>query len=449
MPDCKVIIIGGDAAGMSAASKIRRVHKNWKITVYERSPHTSYSACGMPYFISGKVDSSEKLIARDPKTFAEEYDIQAKVFHEVIQIDPGKQKVLVKNLKTNKSQWDTYDKLLIATGANPHKPDLPEVDSKGVFCLSTLQSGIDVFEFIEKNKPQKASIIGGGYLGVEMAEALLELDMEVTLFDRNEYIMKTLDTDMSEDICSKMTEAGVRLKLDENLTTIEADSDGYVNKIKTDKSSYATDLVILGMGVSPNSQLAQLSGIKLCDTAAIQINSKMETSHPNIWAAGDCASSYHLLKEVHQFIALGTIANKHGLVAGSNMAGEEMEFRGVLGTAITKFQDLEIARTGLSEREAKEADIPYETATIKSSNFAGYYPDSGDIKVKLIIDKKSRHIIGGQIIGNKGSGKRIDVIASAIMGKMTAFDLAMMDLAYVPPLSTVWDPVQIAARRLI
>lgn len=449
MPDCKVIIIGGDAAGMSAASKIRRVHKNWKITVYERSPHTSYSACGMPYLISGKVDTSEKLVARDPKTFAEEYDIQAKVFHEVIQIDPGKQKVLVKNLKTNKSKWATYDKLLIATGANPHKPDLPEVNSKGVFCLSTLQSGIDVFEFIEKNKPQKASIIGGGYLGVEMAEALLELDMEVTLFDRKEYIMKTLDTDMSEDICSKMTEAGVRLKLDENLTAIEADSDGYVNKIKTDKNSYATDLVILGMGVSPNSQLAQLAGIKLCDTAAIQINSKMETSHPNIWAAGDCASSYHLLKEVHQFIALGTIANKHGLVAGSNMAGEEMEFQGVLGTAITKFQDLEIARTGLSEREAKEADIPYETAAIKSSNFAGYYPDSGDIKVKLLIDKKSRIIIGGQIIGNKGSGKRIDVIASAIMGKLTAFDLAMMDLAYVPPLSTVWDPVQVAARRLI
>lgn len=449
MSSTKIIVIGGDAAGMSAASKIRRAHEDWEIKVYEKSPHTSYSACGMPYYIAGKVYPNEKLVARSPETFRDKHNIKAHILHEVIQIDPAQQKVLVKNLETDESFWDSYDKLLIATGASPKKPALPAVDSSGIFCLSTLQSGINTFNYIKKNSPKKAVVVGGGYLGVEMAEALLELGMDVTVFDRNSYIMKTLDQDMSEDICSTMTKSGITLYLGENLTAFEADDKGKVKCVCTDKRRIETELVILGIGVTPNSELAKLAGIKLCDTAAIQVNKKMETSAPNIWAAGDCASSFHILKRKHQFIALGTIANKHGLVAGSNMAGDTVEFPGVIGTAITKFTDLEISRTGLSEREAKALDIPYESATIKSSNFAGYYPESGEIKVRLLVRKESREIIGGQIIGNRGSAKRIDSIAACIMGKQTAFDLAMMDLAYVPPLSTVWDPIQIAARRLM
>ncbi|TVP52848.1 MAG: CoA-disulfide reductase [Mongoliibacter sp.] len=449
MSSTKIIVIGGDAAGMSAASKIRRSHENWEITVYEKSPHTSYSACGMPYYIGGLVSSSKELVARSPETFREKYNIEAKPLHEVIQIDPKKQKVLVKDLKSETSFWDNYDKLLIATGASPNKPPLPFIDSKGIFCLSTLQSGINTWEFINKHKPQKAVIVGGGYIGVEMAEALLERGMDVTLIDRNPYIMKTLDSDMSEDICSALTKAGVKLHLDENLTAFESGDDGKVKKVITDKNQFEAGLVILGMGVSPNSGIAKEAGIKLCDTAAIMVDKKMQTSIENIWAAGDCASSYHQLREKHLFVALGTIANKHGLVAGSNMSGEEMKFPGVIGTAITKFQDLEISRTGLTEREAKAFDIPYETATIKSSNFASYYPGSGDIKVKLLVRTESREILGAQILGNKGSAKRIDTIAACIMGKLTAYELAMMDLAYVPPLSNVWDPIQIAARRLI
>lgn len=445
----KIIVIGGDAAGMSAASKIRRTHKNWEITVFEKSPHTSYSACGMPYLIAGQVDRPEKLIARKPETFIEDYNIQAKTLHEVIQIDSDKQKVLVKDLEKDEAFWGSYDKLLIATGASPNKPAIPKIDTQGVFCLSTLQSGIEVWQYMEKHKPKKAVIVGGGYIGVEMAEALLEKGLEVTLIDRSAYIMKTLDRDMSEEICQSMRKAGVHLLLEESLTAIETDENQQLIAVKTDKEQITTDLVILGMGVKPNTKIAEEAGIKLFDTGAILVNEKMETSIHNIWAAGDCASSYHLLKEKPMFIALGTVANKHGLVAGSNMAGEKSIFPGVLGTAITRFQELEIARTGLTEMEAKSMGLEYKVATINASNYAGYYPGAGKIKVKLLARKDNLQIIGAQIVGKKGSGKRIDTIVAAISAKQTAQDLVMMDLAYAPPFSNVWDPVQIAARQLL
>ena len=445
----KIIVIGGDAAGMSAASKIRRSQPEWEITVFERSPHTSYSACGMPYFIAGQVDKPEKLVARSPETFINDYNIQAKTLHEVIQIDPDNQKVLVKNLVHKEAFWQSYDRLLIATGASPNKPDLPHIDTKGVFCLSTLQSGIEVWKYMDHYKPSKTVIVGGGYVGVEMAEALLEKGLEVTLIDRSEYIMKTLDQDMSKEICQRMEKAGVHLLLKESLTAIEINDMGKLQAVKTDKSQITTDMVILGMGVQPNSKIAKEAGIKLCDTGAILVNERMETSRRNIWAAGDCATSYHLIKKKPIFIALGTIANKHGLVAGSNIAGESIKFPGVLGTAITKFNDLEISRTGLSEREAKTMGIDYKIADIRTTNFAQYYPKAEKMRVKLMANKESGEIIGAQIIGGKGAAKRIDTIAAAITAKMSAYDLAMMDLSYAPPFSNVWDPVQIAARQLL
>lgn len=445
----KIVVIGGDAAGMSAASKIRRTYKNWEITVFEKSPHTSYSACGMPYLIAGEVDKPEKLIARSPETFIQDYNIQAKTLHEVIQIDPSKQKILVKNLEKEEAFWESYDKLLIATGASPNKPTIPKINTQGVFCLSTLQSGIEVWQFMETHQPKKAVIVGGGYIGVEMAEALLEKGLEITVIDRSTYIMKTLDQDMSEEICQSMRKAGIQLLLEERLTAIETDENNQLQAVKTEKRHIPADLVILGLGVKPNTIIAEEAGIKLCDTGAILVNEKMETSISNIWAAGDCASSYHILKEKPMFIALGTIANKHGLIAGSNMAGENITFPGVLGTAITRFNELEIARTGLSEMEAKSMGLAYKATTIHSSNYAGYYPGAGKIKVKLLARKDNLQIIGAQIVGEQGAAKRIDTIVAAISAKQTTYGLAMMDLAYAPPFSNVWDPVQIAARQLL
>jgi len=445
----KLVVIGGDAAGMSAASKVRREKPGWEIVVFEKSPHTSYAACGIPYYIADQVKQSESLIARTPETFIKDYQIQAKVNHEVLQIDPENRRILVKNLKSEATFWETYDELLIATGAAPILPDLPGIDATGVFSLSTLQSGIEARAYIDLNIPKKAVIVGGGYIGVEMAEALLDRDMHVTLVDRSSQLMRTLDPDMAILLADYMAENGIMLYMDESLTKIPTDGKGKVRQVETNKRKLEADVVIIGIGITPRSDLAKTAGLKLGDSGAILVNRHMRTSVNHIWAAGDCATSYHILREEETFRALGTIANKQGLVAGSNICGEKIEFPGIVGTAITKFLDMEIARTGLSESEAKEMNLEYDTSAIKSSNVASYYPGSAPIHVKLLARKDNKRIIGGQIVGFKGSAKRIDTIAAAIMGKLTTFDLAFMDLSYAPPFSGVWDPVQIAARRLL
>ena len=445
----KLVVIGGDAAGMSAASKVRREKPSWEIVVFERSPHTSYAACGIPYYIADHVKTSESLIARTPETFIQEYNIQAKVNHEVLQIDPKKSSILVRNLLNGVEFWEIYDELLIATGAAPIRPDLQKTDAEGVFSMSTLQSGIKARTYIDEHRPKKAVIVGGGYVGIEMAEALLDRQIEVTLIDRSSHLMRTLDPDMAKILTDYMREKGVKLFLDESLTSIYTDEYNNVKQVETDKRKLDAEVVIIGIGITPRSDLAKDAGIKLGDAGAILVNRQMQTSIKHIWAAGDCATSYHILKDKEAFRALGTIANKQGLFAGSNISGKEMEFPGVLGTAITKFMELEISRTGLSESEAKSMNLDYVATTIKSSNFASYYPGSAPIHVKLLARKDNKRIIGCQIVGFEGSAKRIDTIAAAIMGRLTTFDLAFMDLSYAPPFSGVWDAVQIAARRLL
>ncbi|MCC5938974.1 MAG: FAD-dependent oxidoreductase [Lunatimonas sp.] len=445
----KLVVIGGDAAGMSAASKVRRSQPDWEIVVYERSPHTSYSACGIPYFIGDIVEDESSLIARTPETFLEKHQIKALIRHEVAKIDPENKRVKVKDLSTHRISWETYDYLLIATGASPIHPDLPGIQAQGVFSLSTLQSGILAKNYVKTYQPKHAVIVGGGYIGLEMAEALLERDMSVSLIDRNEQVMGTLDKDMATRVSDYLQDQGVQLYLEESLIAIHTDTDQKVRMVETDKRTLDADLVILGIGVKPNAELAADAGIQLCDSGAIAVNGRMETSQKDIWAAGDCASSRHLLKNKDIFISLGTVANKHGLVAGTVIAGGDASFPGVFGTAITKFKAMEIARTGLSETEAAALAIPYQKATIESSTIARYFPGSGKIAVKLICRADSGLLLGAQIIGSQGAAKRIDTVVAAIQGNLTAQDLVYLDLAYAPPFSGIWDPIQIAARQLV
>lgn len=444
----KLVVIGGDAAGMTAASKVRREQPEREIIVFERGNHTSYSACGMPYYIGGQVESEEDLIARKPEVFRQKQNIDVRIRHEVLDIDTENKRVKVKNLDEEKESWESWDDLLIATGASPIVPKMDNIHASGVFALSTLQSGIDVFNFIEENKPAKAVIVGGGYIGVEMAEAFLDRSLDVTLIDMAPQLMATLDKDIAVLILEYMIEHQVKVFLEEKLVKFEMNTDGSVKSVITDKQNIPADIVILGMGVKPNSELASRAGIILGAKDAIQVNKRLETSVPNIWAAGDCAESFHLITQKQVHIALGTVANKHGLVAGIKISGGSAEFPGVLGTAITKFQELEISRTGLSEKEAKDLGVDYETETITSVSPAGYYPGSEKISVKLVINKQSQRILGGQIVGFKGAAKRIDTVATAITAGFTVQQLMDLDLAYAPPFSTVWDPVQIAARRL-
>ena len=444
----KLVVIGGDAAGMSAASKVRRAQPDREIVVFERGNHTSYAACGMPYFIAGQVSESDQLIARKPEVFREKQNIDVRIRHEVINIDVDSKKVEVRNITEDSTFWESYDELLIATGASPIRPDFEGIDSDGIFGLSTLQTGIDVFDYIEKHSPKKAVIVGGGYIGIEMAESLLDLDMEVTLFDMAPQVMTTMDKDMADLIAEYMRESGVNLYLNEKLDSFEA-KNGSVTSVLTDQREVEAELVILGMGVKPNAVLTDGTPIETGVKGAIKVDKKLQTSVPGVWAAGDCAESYHLINKEKTWIALGTVANKHGLVAGINLSGGDLEFPGVCGTAITKFKDLEISRTGLSEKEMEESDIKYKTAMIESRTRSGYYPGSDKITVKLIAEEKNGKVLGGQIVGFAGSAKRIDTIVTAITAGMTAQNIVDLDLSYAPPFSPVWDPVQTAARRLV
>jgi len=448
MSDHKLVVIGGDAAGMSAASKVRREHPEREIVVFERGRHTSYAACGMPYYIAGQIDSAEKLVARAPEVFREKQRIDVRTRHEVVAIDTAGRRVRVRDLEADREFEETWDDLLIATGATPIVPNLPNIGAPGVFSLSTLQSGIDVFEDIERHAPRRAVIVGGGYIGIEMAEALLDRNLEVTLIDMAPQVMNTMDPDMADGIAKTMREAGVEVFLDEALKTIETGPDGRVRQVATDQRRLDADLVILGLGIRPASELAKAAGIELGAAGAIRVDSHMRTSVPHVWAAGDCAESLHIVKEEPVFIALGTVANKHGLVAGINLSGGDMQFPGVLGTAITRFQDLEIARTGLSEKEAKDTGIAWRAKTIEALTRSHYFPGAGKIKVKLVVEDGTGRLLGGQIVGRVGAAKRIDTIAAAITARMTAEQLSYLDLAYAPPFSPVWDPVQTAARTL-
>jgi len=447
MSEDRIVIVGGDAAGMSAASKIRREQPKRDILVLERTAFTSYSACGMPYFLGGLFDDFEKLIARSPETFREEYDIDVRTRHEVIAVDPSNQRVTIR-MGRDKVIQEPYDQLLIATGARPSCPEVPNADAAGIFGLSTLASGLRVHEFMSTKKPKSAVVVGGGYIGLEMAEALVRQGLDVSLVQRSPEVMGTLDPDMGKLVSQALRDIGVTLYLEEQLEAFE-EKDGAVTAVVTSRRTLPTDLAILGMGVQPNAELATKADIRLGAKGAIEVDSRMRTSTENIWAAGDCAATVHRLTGQPVYIALGTIANKQGVVAGTNLSGGDARFPGVVGTAVSKICDVEVARTGLQEKELRNLDINYSTATIKAKTRAGYFPGAGPITVKMIAERISGRLLGAQIVGVEGAAKRIDIVATALTAGMTVMDLIDLDLSYAPPFSPVWDPVQTAARKLV
>jgi NADPH-dependent 2,4-dienoyl-CoA reductase/sulfur reductase-like enzyme len=448
MTATRLVVIGGDAAGMSAASKVRREDPQREIVVLERSPHTSYSACGIPYFIAGLVESAEELVARTPEKFRGKYNIDARTRHEVSELDLAGQRVRVTNLENGSEVWEPYDQLLIATGAAAFLPELPGSDADGIFGLSTLASGIRVQQFMKREQPRRAVVVGGGYIGLEMAEALIRQGLQVSLVHRGEEVMATLDPDMGALVSAALREVGVTLYLRESLTGYEH-AHGRVTAVVTDQRTLPADLVIVGLGTRPNTALAAAAGITLGEKGSIRVNPRMQSSSAGVWAAGDCAESFHLVSRRPFYVALGTVANKQGTVAGINLAGGYATFPGVVGTAVSKICKFEVARTGLMEREIRDLGLLYATASAKSKTRAGYYPGVGWISVKLLAEQGSGRLLGGQIVGLEGAAKRIDVLATAITAGMTAQHLVDLDLSYAPPFSPVWDPVQTAARQLL
>lgn len=446
----RLIVVGGDAAGMSAASQMRRLDRDREIVVFERGPHTSYAACGIPYFVAGLIEKADQLIARTPETFRERYAIDARTLQEVTAIDVRGRTVQIEDRREGRVYAMDYDDLLIATGALPFVPDVPSIDAEGVFGVNTLESAIALRRFLESRQPRRAVVVGGGYIGLEMAEALnCHRGLSVVLVERASQVMGTLDPDMAALVGEAIRDVGITLRLGETLSAVETDDRGRVRAVVTDRGTVEADLVVLGLGVRPNTALAAEAGLSLGVRGAIRVDDRMATPTEGVWAAGDCAETFHLVSRQPFHVALGTVANKMGRVAGINLAGGEARFPGVVGTAVSKICKYEVARTGLLEAEATKFGLDFTMATVKTRTRAGYYPGAGKIHVKLLAEKGTGRLLGGQIVGVEGAAKRIDVLAACLHGRMTVQNLVDMDLSYAPPFSPVWDPVQVAARALL
>lgn len=445
----QLLVIGGDAAGMSAASQARRLlgPDVLAITVVERGDTTSYAACGIPYWVAGLVPERERLIARRAEVFREKQHIDVRLHHEATAIDTDARTVTVHDLDGDVALTLGYDDLLIATGAQQVPPPVEGLDTPGVSGVQTLADGARILDVIASRAPRRAVVVGGGYIGLEMAEAMQLRGLDVTLIDVAEQPMTTLEPELGMRIADAMRGMGIDLRLGTPLTGIEAGADGWVRAAATPDGPIEADLVVLGTGVRPRVELAAAAGIPVGPSRGIVTDDRQATPVPGVWAAGDCAETTHRVSGRPVSFALGTVANKQGRIAGLNLGGAEGRFPGVLGTAVTKLHDLEIARTGLSLREAEAAGLRAVVSSIDAGTRAHYYPDSAEMRVLLVVEEGSGRLLGGQIVGGPGAGKRIDVLAAALWNGMLVEDLVQMDLAYAPPFSPVWDPVLTAARR--
>jgi len=386
------------------------------------------------------------LVIRSPRAFREKQNIDARVRHRVTAIDPRKRTVRAENLETGKAMEEPFDLLLIATGASPILPNIPGIGARGVYTLSNLQSGIAVREAVDRQNPRQAVLVGAGYIGLEMAENFIRRGIRVAVVEKAPQVMSNLDPDMAMLLAEELAKNGVELFLEESLQGFELQREE-VRAVVTDRRTLPADLVVLGLGVRPNSQLAREAGIPIGETGGIKVNEKMQAETGGIWAAGNCAEAFHLLSRRPVVFALGTVANKQGRVAGINIAGGRAVFPGVVGTAMVKVFDWEAARTGLQEREAKQAGISSAGVKIEARTRAGYYPGAGKIFVKIVFEPGSGRLLGGQIVGHEGAGKRIDVLATALHAGMTVEQMINLDLGYSPPFSPAWDPVLIACRQ--
>jgi NADPH-dependent 2,4-dienoyl-CoA reductase/sulfur reductase-like enzyme len=441
----RLVVIGGDAAGMSAASQARRMRADLEIIAFERGAYTSYSACGMPYYVGGVVADVEPLIARRPEEFLER-GIEALVRHEVESIDLPQRRIQVRRLEDGGVLSEAFDHLVIATGAIPIRPNLPGSDARGVYGLAVLEDGIRVRRAVEQVQPARAVVVGGGYIGLEMAEALVMRGLDVSLVERASAVMNTLDTDMGDLVSRALRDVGVTLYLEESVEGFETNG-GRVTGVRTDRRTLPADIVILGIGTRPNTALARDAAIPLGQTGAIMVNARMQTEVEGVWAAGDCAEAFHLISRRPIHIALGTIANKQGRICGINLGGGYATFPGVVGTAVSKICAVEVARTGLNEKEARALGLEYVVGKIESTTRAGYFPGAGKITVKVLAERASGRLLGSQLVGIEGAAKRIDVFATALHAGMTVEEVQYLDLSYAPPFAPVWDPILIAARK--
>lgn len=445
----RLVVIGGDAAGMSAASQARRRRgpEDLEIVAFERGRHVSYSACGIPYLVGGVVAHPDQLVARWPETFRSAFAIDVRLRHEVAGIDLGRRAVRVRDLDGGREGWEPFDQLVVATGSVPVRPDLPGATSGGIHGVQTLDDGVDLLRVLADEAPRRAVVVGGGYIGLEMAEAMVMRGLEVALVEAGPQPMATLDPDMGDLVAEALRHVGVTVYTGERAAGFEAEG-GRVRAVTTSERTLPADVVVLGLGVRPNSDLAAAAGIPVGPaTGGMVVDRRMHTPSEGVWAAGDCVESFHLVSRRLAVVALGTHANKQGRVAGINIGGGYATFPGMVGTAASKICGIEIARTGLNEAEAARDGLRFESVVVESTTRAGYYPGAKRMKTKVIAERRSGRLLGAQIVGEEGAAKRIDVLAVALWNGMTVEEMTGLDLSYAPPFSPVWDPVLIAVRK--
>ena len=438
----KIIVVGGDAAGMSAASQIKRQKTGYEVIVFERGDYISYAACGIPYFVEGAVGDMHDLVEVTPEEARQKRKVDLRLGHNVLAIDPAKRTVTV---ESGGSRFDeSFDRLIIATGARPQTMGVEPGRYSTVFTMNDLYDAARIKDFIAAHKPRSIAVIGGGYIGLEAVESFREQGIETTLVHRREDLHRAFEKEISDIIKNKLSEKGVNLRLGHSFSGLEQKGDKI--GIIRDTDVIEADAVLLAIGVVPNSELAEAAGITLGAGRAIRVNEFMQTSMDTIYAAGDCATSNmtNFGIEVHAPLALK--ANKQGLLAGMHIAGEEQPFAGVMNASITKIFDLGVARTGLSFAQADELGLEPEKVMVTSRDRARYYPGSAPITSLVIVSRKDRRVLGAQLAGNLGSVKRIDVYTTAIYNSMTIDQVFELDLAYAPPFSPVYDPVLLAAR---
>ncbi|MBB6450479.1 NADPH-dependent 2,4-dienoyl-CoA reductase/sulfur reductase-like enzyme [Geomicrobium halophilum] len=444
----RYVIIGGDAAGMSAAMQIvrRKGPGNAQITTLERGTIYSYAQCGLPYVIEGSVLHPDDLIARSIETFREEYGIDARTEHEVKNVDTQNQEVHGIDRKSDQPFTITYDKLLIASGADPILPPLPGTDAEGVHTLKTIPD----LKQLRKDMHERhhLTIVGGGYVGLELAEAFKTRGFNVLLIDRNKQLAKVFDPDMAELLQEETKDQGIDVRLGKSVTELKTANSGRVSAVCMGEEQQNTDLVVFATGIKPNTSFLETTDIMLSEKGAINVNAQMQTNVKDVYAAGDCALQYHRIKEQDDYLPLGTHANKQGRIAGTNMSGEKKYFQGVVGTAIFRFLRLTAARTGLSKKEAENMGLPADSVYYKGTDIAGYFNDKKPIHIKLVYRTDNQLLLGSQVIGESGVDKRIDVLATALYHNMSIDEFENLDLSYAPPYNGVWDPMQQAARRV-
>jgi NADPH-dependent 2,4-dienoyl-CoA reductase/sulfur reductase-like enzyme len=445
----RLVVIGGDAAGMSGASQARRLRgpDELEIVAFERGRFTSFSACGIPYWVGGDVPDRDRLIART----AEEHrarDIDLRLRTEVTEIDPARGRVRARDLDSGTESWTSYDKLVIATGARPIRPELPGMDAPGVHGVQNLEDGQALLDTLARTRGRRAVVVGAGYIGVEMAEAMIRRGYEVTVVNRGREPMATLDPDMGRLVHEAMTGMGITMVNDAEVTALPTGTDGRVRAVATEDAEFPADVVVLGIGVRPETGLARAAGLPVGEHGGLLTDRSMRVrGHENVWAGGDCVEVLDLVSGQERHIPLGTHANKHGQVIGANVGGGYATFPGVVGTAVSKVCDLEIARTGLREKDAHRVGLRFESVVIESTSRAGYYPNASPMTVKMLAELRTGRLLGVQIVGREGAGKRVDIAAVALTAGMTVEQMTALDLGYAPPFSPVWDPVLVAARK--